>query len=46
MGVVKEDVQKPSGAVQACACQPGGCKAVIHGMRSIWDDEETDGPPY
>ena len=42
MGVVKEDVQKPAGAVQVCAGQPGGCEAAIHGMRSIWEDEDTD----
>jgi hypothetical protein len=42
MEVVKEDIQKPAGSVQLCAGQPGGCEAAIHGMRSIWEDEDTD----
>ena len=40
----KEYVQKLAGSVQVCAGQPGGCEAVIHhGMRPIYENEETDG---
>ena len=42
MGGVKEDVQKPAGAVQVCAGQSGGCEAAIYVMRSMREDVDTD----
>ena len=31
------------GALQLCAGQDGGCEAAVHGMKSIFDDEECEG---
>ena len=42
MAVVKEDVQTSAGSLQVCAGQAGGCEAAIHGMRTVFEDEETD----
>ena len=42
MEVVKGDIQETVGSVQVCAGQAGGCEAAIHGMRNVFEDEETD----
>lgn len=42
MGVVKDDIQASAGSIQVCAGQAGGCEAAIHGMRTVFEDEETD----
>ena len=43
MTIVKEDVQEIAGAIQVCAGQSGGCEAAIHGMKDIYDEEDTEG---
>ena len=41
MNVVKEDVCKSAGSLQVCAGQDGGCKAAVHTMRMIFDDDDA-----
>ena len=40
--VMKRDVQEVVGSFQMCAGHPGGCEAVIDGIREILEDLETD----
>ena len=39
---VKEDIQVACGSLQAAGGVASGIEAVIHSMKSIFDDEETD----
>ena len=43
MSVTRMDVQKACGPLQLCAGQPAGVESAIHAMRSIFEDEESDG---
>ena len=43
LSVTRSDIQSAVGALQLCAGQDGGCEAAIHGMKSIFEDEECEG---
>ena len=42
MSVVKEDVIDSSSSVQMCSGQEAGCEAVIHSMRELFEDQESE----
>ena len=41
--VVKSDILEAAGCLQLCAGQRGGCEAVIHAMREIYTNTDTEG---
>ena len=40
--VLKEDIKQAAGPLQTCASHGAGAEAAIHGMREIFDKEETE----
>ena len=43
MSVVREDVMTSVGSLQVCAGHQAGCEALIHAMRTIFEEESADG---
>ncbi|KAG1714378.1 Protein lifeguard 1 [Nymphon striatum] len=41
--ILKKDLQTTAGGLQLCVGQEGGAEAAIHGMRDIFQDDETEG---
>ena len=42
MKVAKEEIIASVGTLQVCAGHKAGCEAIVHTMRKIFEDEETD----
>ena len=42
MKVAKEEIIASVGTLQVCAGHEAGCEAIVHTMRKIFEDEETD----
>ena len=42
LNLLKLDIQTAAGPLQVCAGQEGGCKAAIHVMRQIFNEEEME----
>ena len=40
--IIGSDVEEAAGPLQLCADQDGGCEAVLHTMRSIFQAPETE----
>ena len=40
--VLKEDIKQAAGPLQTCASHGAGAEAAIHGMREIFDKQDTD----
>ena len=43
LSVTCEDIQQCASIYQLCARQKGGCEAVVHTMRSLFEDDEMEG---
>ena len=41
--VTRADILSAVGPLQLCAGQDAGCEAAVHAMRSVFDDEDTEG---
>ena len=39
---LKKDVEEAAGPLQLCAGQDGGCKAAVHAMKLIFQDQSTE----
>ena len=40
--IIGNDVEEAAGPLQLCAGQDGGCEAVVHAMRNIFQASETE----
>ena len=40
--LVREDVQDAVGSLQLCVGHDSGCKAAVHALRTIFEDEESE----
>ena len=43
LSIMNPEIQEAAGSLQLCAGQPCGIESAIHAMRSIYEDDETDG---
>ena len=41
--ILKDDIGEAAGPLQLCAGQDGGCEAAVHSMKSIFEDQDTEG---
>ena len=41
--VISDDVKSAAGSIQLCAGQEAGCEAGVHAMKTILDDDRTEG---
>ena len=42
LATLKMDILEAAGPLQLCAGQDAGCKAAIHAMRSVFNEEDTE----